>query len=188
MKTLAKHGSSAIAILVALVIAALIIIGCEDFGSVLPPTRDAGGVPSTLLSCRGTEPNPDVTCTGGAKNGSICTIDCCYPAALPTSCGIDKLGYRTCTCPNGVYEWCACTPPVAWPTLPAGGDCSPQGSSVAAPAGLGGAACTKEWTTCFTFDSKGCVCLKDATTGRLNLHCGSQGTWFLRVPGVTTAY
>jgi hypothetical protein len=168
-----------------------LFFGCPSFGPTTSELPDSGMTSSTLMSCDGTTINPDPFCAGGARVGSPCTKDCCFPASTPTSCGIGHLGATACTCPNGIYDVCTCVPPPSWPTLPAGGDCVPKGTSAAAPTGLSGVSCSREWTTCWTSEvagNRGCICLKDPTTGNLNLQCGNPLTWFMHTRGTTTAY
>ena len=139
--------------------------------------------------------NPDPSCesSGTARTGAECTMDCDVP------CGFNQIGLKHCTCVDGAYESCPCSPPADFPAdLVTAPYCIDVIGGVPGAGGAGGAGtvngtvddydeqeCSTLWDACITAEDnstpRGCLCLDStsSTTG-FEWSCGSTNNWFDR--------
>jgi hypothetical protein len=154
------------------------------------PPRPADPTPGTMNPKPGvTDPDPGAmdpgpdpgvsnpNCTpNNAKGGMACTEPCV------TTCGYYDMGTKACDCVSGVFVSCHCPRPWNY-----------QGHTTAPPCStsdgrthwIDNTACVEEWAQCIGSDPvsgtnpRGCVCLTDPVSGKLEWTCGSTNKWFL---------
>ena len=119
--------------------------------------------------------NPNCT-PSNARGGQACFAPCL------TTCGFHGMGTKGCDCVSGVFVSCHCPRPWNY-----------QGATTAPPCAttdgrthwIDNTACTDEWAQCIGSDPvsgtnpRGCVCLTDPVSGKLEWTCGSTNKWFL---------
>jgi hypothetical protein len=172
--------------------------GTADSGGA-PPTGGAvtgGAAPTGGMAGAAGVVNPDPSCesSGTAVTGAPCTMDCDVP------CGFNEIGMKHCTCVDGAYESCPCSPPDDLPDMDWAPYCIEVIGGVPGAGGAGGAAtvnglvddydeqeCDTLYEACITAETndtpRGCLCLEDASSGTgLAWACGSTNNWFDRPP------
>lgn len=126
------------------------------------------------------DPDPAISnpnCTAhNAKGGMACFEPCV------TTCGFYDIGTKACDCVSGVFVSCHCPRP--WDYQ--GHTTAPACATVDGRTHwLDNTACAEEWAQCIGSDPvagtnpRGCVCLTDPVSGRLEWTCGSTNKWFL---------